>query len=170
MILTLYFTLCKSYSWKVSVLKKSSYHYSNCLSFRNMIIVQRFFFSLQCQKKRRSLRKKTLPKQVKPYLNIEKTEAWTWKNNINNLKSFRSLISALVKIRLHSIDSLKKRRVTRQPFSLPISNTNLYINSFLSISIRLLNSFIFCNLNKTELTFRSEFKNVIYKSNMKHWT
>jgi hypothetical protein len=108
-----------------------------------------------------------------------------------HLKSFRLLplklrffqnlvffIFTLFKIRrpsilLQSIDSLKKTRVTRQPFSLPISNTNLYINSFLSISIRLLNSFIFGDLIKTELTFRSEFKNVIlslYKSNMKHWT
>jgi len=95
---------------------------------------------------------KNFAKAVKSYLNI-KIRSMDLEEQYQHLKSFRLLplklrffqnlvffIFTLVKIRrpsilLQSIDSLKKTRVTRQPFSLPISNTNLYINSFLSISV-----------------------------------
>ena len=63
-------SLCAKVNWKVSVLKKSSYlydvnfklHYSNCLSFRTMIIVKRFTF-ISMKKEMKIVWKKTLPKQ-----------------------------------------------------------------------------------------------------------
>jgi hypothetical protein len=190
-------SLCAKVNWKVSVLKKSSYLFD--INFKitlfKLFIISKYdycstlFFHFN-DKRNEDRLEKNFAKAVKSYLNI-KIRSMDLEEQYQHLKSFRLLplklrffqnlvffIFTLVKIRrpsilLQSIDSLKKTRVTRQPFSLPISNTNLYINSFLSISIRLLNSFIFCNLIKTELTFRSEFKKVIlslYKSNMKHWT
>jgi hypothetical protein len=180
-----------------SVLKKSSYLFD--INFKitlfKLFIISKYdycstlFFHFN-DKRNEDRLEKNFAKAVKSYLNI-KIRSMDLEEQYQHLKSFRLLplklrffqnlvffIFTLVKIRrpsilLQSIVSLKKTRVTRQPFSLPISNTNLYINSFLSISIRLLNSFIFDNLIKTELTFRSEFKKVIlslYKSNMKHWT
>ena len=190
-------SLCAKVNWKVSVLKKSSYLFD--INFKitlfKLFIISKYdycstlFFHFN-DKRNEDRLEKNFAKAVKSYLNI-KIRSMDLEEQYQHLKSFRLLplklrffqnlvffIFTLVKIRrpsilLQSIDSLKKTRVTRQPFSLPISNTNLYINSFLSISIRLLNSFIFGNLIKTELTFRSEFKKVIlslYKSNMKHWT
>ena len=52
-----------------------------------------------------------------------------------------------------SIDSLKKNRTTRSHFNQPLFETNLYKFSVMSIAIRLLNSFIYTNVNNTETIF-----------------
>ena len=74
---------------------------------------------------------------------------------------------------LNSIKSLRKARITRAFFDDPISNTNLYKFSFISISIKLLNSFIFKHSTLEEKIFRSIFEAtilVLYNANYKHWT
>jgi hypothetical protein len=159
-------SLCAKVNWKVSVSKKSSYLYD--INFKitlfKLFIISKYdycstlFFHFN-NKRNEDRLEKNFATAVKSYLNI-KIRSMDLEEQYQHLKSFRLLplklrfcqnlvffIFTLVKIRrpsilLQSIDSLKKTRVTRQPFSLPISNTNLYINSFLSISIRLLNSFI----------------------------
>jgi hypothetical protein len=72
-----------------------------------------------------------------------------------------------------SLESLRKTRVTRAFFNQPLFDTNLYKFSFLSIAIKLLNSFIYSNVKKTEIIFRSAFQKVIltlFNANSKHWT
>jgi hypothetical protein len=63
-----------------------------------------------------------------------------------------------------SIDSLKidskKNRTTRSPFNQPLFETNLYKFSVMFIAIRLLNSFIYSNVNNTETIFLSAFEKV----------
>ena len=60
---------------------------------------------------------------------------------------------------LKSINSLKKIRVTRTHFfEEPTYKTILYKYSFISISIRLLNAFIFKSLNIEKNLFRSAFE------------
>jgi len=75
---------------------------------------------------------------------------------------------------LKSINSLKKIRVTRTHFfEEPTYKTILYKYSFISISIRLLNAFIFKSLNIEKNLFRSAFEASslqLYNAHKKHWT
>jgi hypothetical protein len=75
---------------------------------------------------------------------------------------------------LKSIKSLKKIRETRTHFfEEPIYKTILYKYSFISISIRLLNAFIFKSLNIEKNLFRSAFEASslqLYNAHKKHWT
>ena len=74
---------------------------------------------------------------------------------------------------LNSIKSLRKTRVTRALFYEPLSNTNLYKFSFISIYIKLLNNFIYKYVSLEEKLFRSTFEAtiiVLYNANFKHWT
>ena len=71
------------------------------------------------------------------------------------------------------INSHKKLRPLRTFFNEPIFNTVLYQFSFLTISIKLLNSFIYKNIHIEEKMFRSAFEATIlesYKANNKFWT
>jgi hypothetical protein len=133
---------------------------------------------------------KNFSKSLKSYLNI-KLHNLNISEQYDHLKSFRlmplrlrffqnfvfflfSLIKSRHKNALNqSIDSLKKNRTTRSHFNQPIFESNLYKFSFMSIAIRLLNSFIYSNVNNTETIFRSAFEKVsltLYHSNTKHWT
>ena len=74
---------------------------------------------------------------------------------------------------LETINSFKKQRVTRNVFKEPISNTNLYKYSFISISVKLLNNFIFQNLGLSDVNFRNTFETsiyIIYKNCSRYWT
>ena len=98
-----------------------------------------------------------------------------WLTFFQNLVFFLfSLIKSQHKnVLTRSIDSLKKIRTTRSYFNQPLFETNLYKFSFMSIAIRLLNSFIYSNVNNTDTIFRSAFEKValtLYHSNTKHWT
>ncbi len=80
-------------------------------------------------------------------------------------QNFVFFIFSLIKCRHknalnQSIDSLKKNRTTRSHFNQPLFETNLYKFSVMSIAIRLLNSFIYTNVNNTETIFRSAFEKV----------
>ena len=100
------------------------------------------------------------------------------KNWLRFFKNFVFFIFSLIKCRHknalnQSIDSLKKNRTTRSHFNQPLFETTLYKFSVMSIAIRLLNSFIYTNVNNTETIFRSAFEKVsltLYHSNTKHWT
>jgi hypothetical protein len=74
---------------------------------------------------------------------------------------------------LNSIKSLRKTRATRAFFDEPLSNTNLYKFSFISISIKLLNNFIYKYVSLEEKLFKSIFEAtiiVLYNANFKHWS
>jgi hypothetical protein len=71
------------------------------------------------------------------------------------------------------ISSYLKERETRYFFNEPIFQTNLYKFSFVSITIKLLNNFIYSNTTLTETVFRNNFKENIlflYNKNLKYWT
>jgi hypothetical protein len=190
-------SVCKKVNWKISVLKKSSYLFN--LNFRitlfKLFIISKFdycstlFFHFQDALNEQRL-DKNFSKALKSYLNIK-----LYNLNISelyvHLKSFRLMplrlrffqnfvffIFSLIKCRHknalnQSIDSLKKNRTTRSHFNQPLFETNLYKFSVMSIAIRLLNSFIYTNVNNTETIFRSAFEKVsltLYHSNTKHWT
>ena len=64
-------------------------------------------------------------------------------------------------------------RESRSAFNETFFNTNLYKYSFLSISIKLLNSFIYKHIQSTEETFRGAFEKAIfifYVNSSKFWT
>jgi hypothetical protein len=124
------------------------------------------------------------------YLNI-KIKNLSIEEQLNVLKPFRLLplrlrffqnltffVFALMKEKRLSalfnvISSYLKERETRCFFNEPISQTNLYKFSFVSITIKLLNNFIYSNTTLTETVFRNNFKENIlflYNKNLKYWT
>ena len=190
-------SICKKVNWKISVLKKSSYLFN--INFRitlfKLFIISKYdycstlFFHFQDALNEQRL-DKNFSKSLKSYLNI-KLSNLNISEQYNHLKTFRLMplrlrffqnfvffLFSLIKCRhknvlTQSIESLKKNRTTRSYFNQPVFETNLYKFSFMSISIRLLNSFIYSNVNNTEIIFRSAFDKVsltLYHSNTKHWT
>ena len=126
---------------------------------------------------------------MKSYLNI-KLSKLNVDEQFNHLKSFNILplqlrffqnvvlfIFSLIKSNresymLRKINECKKGRVTRSNFAEPKFKTVLYQYSFLSISVRLLNSFIFKHLSDNEKTFRSAFQSsilLLFNGNKKFW-
>ena len=190
-------SICKKVNWKISVLKKSSYLFN--INFRitlfKLFIISKYdycstlFFHFQDALNEQRL-DKNFSKSLKSYLNI-KLSNLNISEQYNHLKTFRLMplrlrffqnfvffLFSLIKCRhknvlTQSIESLKKNRTTRSYFNQPVFETNLYKFSFMSISIRLLNSFIYSNVNNTDIIFRSAFDKVsltLYHSNTKHWT
>jgi len=190
-------SICKKVNWKISVLKKSSYVFN--INFRitlfKLFIISKYdycstlFFHFQDALNEQRL-DKNFRKSLKSYLNI-KLSNLNISEQYSHLKSFRLtplrlrffqnfvfFLFSLIKCRhknvlTQSIESLKKNRTTRSYFNQPVFETDLYKFSFMSISIRLLNSFIYSNVNNTEIIFRSAFDKVsltLYHSNTKHWT
>ena len=88
---------------------------------------------------------------------------------------FYELLSATptsTELMLQKINEYKKGRVTRSNFAEPKFKTVLYQYSFLSIPVRLLNSFIFKHLSDNEKTFRSAFQSsilLLFNGNKKFW-
>ncbi len=190
-------SLCSKVNWKISVLKKSSYLFN--LNFRitlfKLFIISKydycstlFFYFNDVQNENRLDR--NFSKAVKSYLNV-KIIGLNLTEQFEHLKAFRLLplklrffqnfvffVFSLVKTKhinviSSSIESFRKTRETRAFFNQPLFETNLYKFSFLSIAIKLLNSFIFSNVKNTETVFRSAFEKVIlmlYNTNNKHWT
>ena len=189
--------LCSKVNWKVSVLKKSSYLFD--IKFRitlfKLFIISKYdycsslfiYFSNNNNCERLD---KNYVKALKSYLNI-KIMNLEIDNQFNILKDFKLLplklrifqnitffIFSLLSGKqngtlLKTINSFKKTRVLRASFEEPIFKTVLYQFSFVSISIRLLNSFIFKNIRVEEKIFRSAFEATIlslYKANNKFWT
>ena len=190
-------SVCKKVNWKVSVLKKSSYlfNFNFRITLFKLFIISKYdycstlFFHFQDALNEQRL-DKNFSKSLKSYLNI-KLSNLNISEQYDHLKSLRlmplrlrffqnlvfflfSLIKSQHKnVLTRSIDSLKKIRTTRSYFNQPLFETNLYKFSFMSIAIRLLNSFIYTNVNNTDTIFRSAFEKVsltLYHSNTKHWT
>ena len=188
--------LCQKVNWKISVLKRSSYLFE--LKFRiilfKLFIMSKydycsslfFYFADSCNQERLD---KNFIKSMKSYLNIKLSEL-NVDEQFNHLKSFNILplqlrffqnvvlfIFSLIKgnresYMLRKINECKKGRVTRSNFAEPKFKTVLYQYSFLSISVRLLNSFIFKHLSDNEKTFRSAFQSsilLLFNGNKKFW-
>ena len=189
--------LCSKVNWKISVLKKSSYLFN--LNFRitlfKLFIISKYdycstlFFHFNDIQNENRL-EKNFCKALKSYLNLKIT-GLSLNDQFEHLKTFRLLplklrffqnfvffVFSLVKTKNEnvlstSLESLRKTRETRAFFNQPLFDTNLYKFSFLSIAIKLLNSFIYSNVKNTEIIFRSAFEKVIltlFNTNSKHWT
>ena len=190
-------SMCSKVNWKIGILKKSSYLFD--LKFRitlfKLFIMSKydycstlfFYFSDETNHDRLE---KNYCKSLKSYLNI-KTNGMTLEEKHVKLKSFRLMplrlrlfqnlvffIFSLIKTNrcnnlLEAIYSFKKDRESRSAFNETFFNTNLYKYSFLSISIKLLNSFIYKHIQSTEETFRGAFEKAIfifYVNSSKFWT
>ncbi len=64
-----------------------------------------------------------------------------------------------------SFESLRRTRETRAFFNQPLFDTNLYKFSFLSIAIKLLNSFIYSNVKNHPPARRDYGGNMVQKKN-----
>jgi len=190
-------SICTKVNWKISVLKKSSYLFD--LKFRTtlykLFILSKYdscstlFFHFNDHNNYLRL-ENNYCKTIKTYLNI-KIKNLSIEEQLNVLKPFRLLplrlrffqnltffVFALMKEKRLSalfnvISSYLKERETRYFFSEPIFQTNLYKFSFVSITIKLLNNFIYTNTTLTETVFRKNFKENIlflYNKNLKYWT
>jgi len=190
-------SLCSKVNWKISVLKKSSYLFN--LNFRitlfKLFIISKYdycstlFFHFNDIQNENRL-EKNFCKALKSYLNLKIT-GLSLNDQFEHLKTFRLLplklrffqnfvyfVFSLVKTKNKNVlstsfESLRKTRETRAFFNQPLFDTNLYKFSFLSIAIKLLNSFIYSNVKNTEIIFRSAFEKVIltlFNTNSKHWT
>jgi hypothetical protein len=163
-------SICKKVNWKISVLKKSSYLFN--INFRitlfKLFIISKYdycstlFFHFQDALNEQRL-DKNFRKSLKSYLNI-KLSNLNISEQYSHLKSFRLtplrlrffqnfvfFLFSLIKCRhknvlTQSIESLKKNRSTRSYFNQPVFESDLYKFSFMSISIRLLNSFIYSKI------------------------
>jgi hypothetical protein len=189
--------LCNQVNWKTSVLRKSSYLFS--LKFRitlfKLFIVSKYdycstLFVYFTDNRNHERLNNNFSKSIKSYLNI-KLNNLNIDEQFNTLKNFKLLplelrffqnlvffIFSLTKSKRNSalsreINSHKKLRPLRTFFNEPIFNTVLYQFSFLTISIKLLNSFIYKNIHIEDKMFRSAFEATIlesYKANNKFWT
>ena len=190
-------SMCSKVNWKIGILKKSSYLFD--LKFRitlfKLFIMSKydycstlfFYFSDETNHDRLE---KNYCKSLKSYLNI-KTNGMTLEEKHVKLKSFRLMplrlrlfqnlvffIFSLIKTNrcnnlLEAIYSFKKDRESRSAFNETLFNTKLYKFSFLSISIKLFNGFIYKHIQSTEETFRGAFEKAIfifYVNSSKFWT
>ena len=193
--------LCSKVSWKLSVLKKSSYLFD--LKFR--IILFKLFLQSKydycstlffhfSNKRGNDRLDKSFAKSIKKYLNINIYDM-DLTNQFNHLRDFKLLPLRLrffqnfvfftfnllkenrKSVLLDSFVKLKKVRVQRNNtnFHEPKPNTSLYKFSFLSIAIKLLNSFISTNLWLSEISFRAMFNGnetilFLYIRCSKFWT
>ena len=175
-------SLCSKVSWKLSVLKKSSYLFD--FDFR-LILFKLFiqskydycstiFFPFACKRISGRL-ESSFAKVMKRYLHINIVNM-SLNSQFYFLKQFKVLPLKLrffqnlvfftfnllkenrVSVLINSILTLKKERSLRSSvFREPKCFTQLYKLSFISVAIKLLNSFIFSNLWLTDMSFRSMF-------------
>ncbi len=177
-------SLCSKVSWKLSVLKKSSYLFD--LKFR--IILFKLFiqskydycstlFSNLSNKANTSRLDKSFAKSLKKYLGINLSEMDIPQQYIYlrdfkllplKIRFFQNLIFFIFNLfkedrknsLLESFYKLKKDRILKDKkvYQEPKFFTTLYKFSFLSISIKLLNVIIHRNLCLSNQAFRSMFK------------
>ena len=190
-------TLCNSIKWKLGVLKKSAYLFD--IRFRiilfKLFLQSRFdycssiFFHFTDSRCSDRL-DKCFAKSLKVFLKIN-IKGLDIKQQFNHLASYRLLplkvrfyqnltffTFSLLKNNLNGalIDSINKNRKTRssrQNFSEPPFKTKLYQFSFVSLAIKLLNFFIFRNLDLSDSSFRSMVNTNIldfYLNHSKFWS
>ena len=194
-------SLCSKVMWKLSVLKKSSYLFD--LKFR--IILFKLFIQSKydycstiffhfTRKQNYTRLESSFAKSLNKYLRINIAQMDVV-NQYEHLKTFKLLPIRLRYFQnfvfftfnlfkenragtlLDSFRSHKKTRTLRNDsiYHVPKFNTSLYEFSFISIAIKLLNSFIASNLWLIDLSFRNMFNGndsilFFYLRSAKFWT
>ena len=190
-------SMCTKLHWKVGVLKKSAYLFD--LRFRiilfKLFIQSRFdycssiFFPFT-DKRCVDRLDKCFAKSLKVFLKIN-INTQDLQQQFEHLAIYKLLplkirfyqnliffIFSLLKTNLNgslidSINSHRKTRSSRSIFSEPYYNTKLYQFSFVSLAIKLLNFFIYRNLDLSDLSFRSMLNSNIwayYSAHSKFWS
>ena len=193
-------SVCSKVHGKLNVLKKSSYLFD--LEFR--IILFKLFVQSKydycstilfdfSRKYNATCLEKSFNKGLKRYLNInlngmELIQQYEYLKQFKllplKLRFFQNFLFFAFSLHkenkdsvlLDSILNLKRDRLLRfSSFHEPKYHTSLYKFSFLSIVIRLLNSFIFSNLELSDISFRSMFNGndcikYLYLKYSAYWT